>query len=241
METPLRRSPPGWVFACWAGFFCLFGAFLVIGGLAKLVWPATWPPPSQLVSIDPMALPDDIDPTLYGRLYRINLGYHVLHLGAFGGLLGWLQASVLGRSRTRWAVLGALGFLSLFVLEAIRPGVVAGGHPAPIEPILIAVGGGSLAGLYQWLHLRRRGVPAGRWLARWIGGLVLGVIAGAAVLTVLEPVLRPVARGLFQSDESFVFAGQVIFFTVYGSMVGLVAGWVSRRAAMDISAPPSSG
>ena len=56
----------------------------------------------------------------------------------------------------------------------------------------------------------------------------------------LEPLLRPVARGLFPNDEAFFYAGQVIFFTVYGSAVGLVAGWVSRRAAMDIPAQASS-
>lgn len=236
MKKLLRRSPRGWIFACWLGYVCLFGAFLVSGGLAKLLWPASWPPMSDLWSVDPAALPASIDAAWYGRLRRLNFAYHIMHLGVFGALLGWLQATVLGRSRRRWAALGALGFLSLFVLEGLRPGIVTGGHPAPIEPILIAAGGGSLAGLYQWLYLRRGGIAAGGWFARWVGGLVLGVIAGAALLTALSPLLRPVARGLFADDEAFFFAGQVIFFTVYGSAVGLVAGWVSRRSAMEIPA-----
>lgn len=251
METGLRRSPGGWIFACWLGYFCLFGAFLLTGGVAKLLWPPSWPPMSEMWSLDPTALPASIDATWYDRVRRLNFAYHMLHLGVFGAFLGWLQATVLGRSRRSWAVLGALGFLSLLVLEAFRPGIVTGGHPAPIEPILIAAGGGSLAGLYEWLHLRRQGVPAGRWLVRWVGGLVLGVVAGAALLTVLEPLLRPIARGLFANDEAFFFAGQVIFFTVYGSTVGVVAGWISRQSAMEIpaigtpgtsaaSSPPSS-
>ena len=224
MTKLLDRSPRGWIFACWLGYFALFGGFLLTGAFARLLWPQSWPPMSEFWAIDPAALPNTIDPALYRQFYR------------FGGLLGWLQASVLGRSRRTWAGLGALGFLSLFVFEAVRPGLVAGGHPAPIEPILIAAGGGSLAGLYQWLYLRRRGITAGGWLARWVGGLVLGVIAGAAILTVLGPLLQPIVRNLVENDEVFSYIGQVIFFTVYGSAVGLVAGWISRGAAMEI--PP---
>lgn len=236
MTRLLDRSPRGWIFACWLGYFALFGGFLLTGAVLQLLWPQAWPPMSELWAIDPTAPPDTIDPALYRRLYRVGVGYHMLHLGVFGGLLGWLQASVLDRSRRTWAGLSALGFLSLFVLESIRPGLVAGGHPAPIEPILIAAGGGSLAGLYQWLYLRRRGIAAGGWLARWVGGLVLGVIAGAAILTVLGPLLEPIVRSLIENEEVVLYIGQVIFFTIYGSAVGLVTGWISRGAAMEI--PP---
>lgn len=234
MATSHDRSLRGWIKACWLGYFTLFSAFLVTGLLTTLFWPATWPPMLDFSSIDPAALPDSIDPVLYRRIYRINLGYHVVHLAGFGGLLGALQASTLGRSRRVWAGLSALGFASLLLLEAIRPGLVAGGHPAPVEPILIAVGGGSLAGLLQWAYMRRGGIAAGRWLSRWIGGLVAGVVAAAALLTVLGPLLRPVVRAMFADDEIFVFVGEVIFFTVYGSVVGLVAGWVSRGPAREL-------
>lgn len=205
------------------------------GLLARLFWPASWPPMSDLLSIDPAALSSSSDPVFYRRIYRIGLGYHMVHLAGFGGLLGALQASTLGRSRRVWAGLSALGFVSLFLLEVIRPGLVAGGHPAPVEPILIAAGGGSLAGLLQWAYLRREGIAAGRWLGRWIAGLVAGVVAAAALLTVLGPLLRPVVRAVFANDEIFFFVGQVIFFTVYGSVVGLVAGWVSKGAARELA------
>lgn len=233
MPTTHERSLQGWIKACWLGYFLLFSAFLVTGLLARLFWPASWPPMSG--SIDPAALPNSIDQVLYRRIYRINLGYHLVHLAGFGGLLGALQASTLGRSRRVWAGLSALAFASLLLLEAIRPGLVAGGHPAPVEPILIAAGGGSLAGLLQWAYLRREGIAVGRWLGRWIAGLVAGVIAAAALLTVLGPLLRPVVRAVFPNDEIFVFVGQVIFFTVYGSVVGLVAGWISRGAARELA------
>lgn len=240
MPTTHERSLRGWIKACWLGYFIFFSAFLVTGLLTRLSWPAAWPPMSVFWSIDPAALPDSIDPVLYRRIYRISLGYHLVHLAGFGGLLGALQASTLGRSRRVWAGLSALGFALPLLLEAIRPGLVAGGHPAPVEPILIAAGGGSLAGLLQWAYLRREGIPAGRWLGRWIGGLVAGVVAAAALLTALGPLLRPVVRAMFTDDEIFVFVGQVIFFTVYGSVVGLVAGWVSKGAARELVSPGGS-
>lgn len=61
------------------------------------------------------------------------------------------------------------------------------------------------------------------------------MVAAAALLTVLRPLLRPVVRAMFADDEIFFFVGQVIFFTVYGSVVGLVAGWVSKGAAPEIA------
>lgn len=247
LSTDSRR----WTAACWLGYTALFLGFMLTGQLAELFWPEAWPDRLELWPVDPAAPPDWIDPEQYADIYRFNLVYHIVHLTAFGALIGWLQATVLrgdaarneasGREppvgRGAWSLLAAVGFAGILVLEAVRPGIVAGGHPAPIEPILIAVGGGTLAGLLQWLYLRRRGVDAARWLGHWVGGLVAGLIAAVAVLWIVEPLLEPVARNLFD-DRTVQLAGQFIFYTVYGSVVGAVVGWISGRAISPLTGRP---
>lgn len=246
LDTAAKR----WTAVCCLGYLGLFGSFLVTGAIADLFRPEAWPDAATMATVDPAAPPERFDPVVFEAVYRFNIVHHVLHLAAFGALLGWLQASVLrgggGRARPdggdlgpvsdeppvrrgAWSLLTAAGFTIILGFEAVRPGLVAGGHPAPIEPIMIALGGGSLAGLLQWVYLRRRGVAGGRWLGLWIGGLAAGVVAAIVVLTLVGPLLEPAARALFDDDTVWL-VGQVIFFTLYGSVVGGVAGWISGRA-----------
>lgn len=247
LSTDARR----WTAACWLGYTALFLGFMLTGQLLELFWPEAWPDHLELMGVDPAAPPDRIDAEQFARFYRFGVVYHFFHLAAFGALIGWLQATVLrgnaagmdasGREppvgRGVWSLLAAVGFSGILILDVFRPGIVSGGHPAPIEPILIAVGGGTLAGLLQWLYLRRRGVDATRWLGHWFGGLVAGLIAAVAILWVVGLVLEPAARGLFD-DRTVQIVGQIIFFTVYGSVVGAVAGWISGRAMSPLTGRP---
>ena len=229
----LDRTRRGWTIACCLGFGTLFVAFSVGGLLQSVMWPAEWPDPTALPSFDPATGFGGVDPEMATKLYRANLTYHFIHITAFGGLLGWLQARVLWARAVRpkwWVFVTALGFASIFVFEALRPGVVTGGHPAPIEPLLIGVGGGVFAGVYQWLYLRRRGAVSVRWLALWVGGLCAGAITGALVLTVLG-LLGPVMRSLLPPDRLFAVS-QFVFYLGYGPTVGLVAGLVSGDAIL---------
>lgn len=249
LGTDARR----WTAACWLGYMALFLGFVLTGQLAELFWPEAWPDRLELWQVDPAAPPDWIDAEQYADIYRFGVVYHIVHLAAFGALIGWLQATVLrgaarsdasGREpplgRGAWSFLAAVAFSGILVLEIVRPGLVAGGHPEPFEPILIAVGGGTLAGLLQWLYLRRRGIDATRWLGHWVGGLVAGLIAAVAVLWVVGLILEPVARSLFD-DRTAQLVGEIIFFTVYGSVVGAVAGWISGRTISSLHPAPRAG
>lgn len=255
LDTDAKR----WTAACCLGYLGLFLGFLVTGAIADLFRPEAWPDPATTAPVDPTALPDWLDPEMFAEAYRFNLAYHAVHLAAFGALIGWLQGIVLGRGardgldgegdveppadeppvrRAAWSLLAAGGFTVILGFEAVRPGLVAGGHPAPIEPVMIALGGGGLAGLLQWLYLRRRSVDGTRWLGFWIGGLAAGLVAAIVALTLVGPLLEPVARSLFD-DERVWLVGQVIFFAIYGSVVGGVAGWISGRAISPLTAATS--
>lgn len=225
------RTRRGWAAACLVGFGTLFVAFSLTGLLRPLFWPSEWPDPAALPSFDPATGFGGLDPRIAADLYRANVVYHFIHITVFGGLIGWLQVSVLRTPEVRpgpWVLLTALGFASVFVFEAIRPGIVSGGHPAPAEPLLIGVGGGALAGALQWLYLKRRGIVATKWLALWIAGLCVGAVLSALLLTLLG-FLGPFIRSVL--SESAVFrVGQFIFYLVYGPTVGATAGLLSGRA-----------
>lgn len=228
------RTRRGWTAACLVGFGTLFVAFSLGRLVHALFWPSHWPDPTSLPSFDPATGFGGVDPQIAARLYWSNAIYHFVHIPVFGGLIGWLQVRVLRTAeieRRSWVLLTALGFASIFVFEALRPGIVTGGHPAPFEPLLIGIGGGGLAGVYQWLYLRRRGIVATKWLGLWIAGLCAGAVLAALVLTLLG-FLGPFMRSVL--SESALFAvGQFVFYLVYGPTVGATAGFLSGRAMME--------
>lgn len=230
----LGQTRSGWVQACCLGFGILFVAFSIGGLLQALVWPDDWPDPTALPSFDPATGFGGVNPKLAADLYRANLVYHFIHITVFGGLIGWLQVRVLRARQIRlrtWVLVTALGFSSIFIFEVFRPGVVTGGHPAPIEPLLIAVGGGVFAGVYQWLYMRQRGVVATKWLALWVVGLCTGAVAAAVALTFVG-FLGPVMRSILPQDRLFAVS-QFVFYLIYGPTVGAVAGLLSGGAIMD--------
>lgn len=236
----LNRSKGGWITACVLGFGTLFVAFSLGGLLQSLVRPAAWPDPTALPSFDPATDFGGVDRDMATKLYRANLAYHFIHITIFGGLIGWLQARVLWAREVRpraWVAVTALGFASIFVFEAFRPGVVTGGHPAPIEPLLIGVGGGIFAGIYQWSYLRRRGVAATKWLGLWVVGLCAGALVGALVLTLLG-FLGPLMRSLLPEEHLFAVS-QFVFYLAYGPTVGVFAGLLSADAILEAVAGTS--
>ena len=229
-----NRTRRGWTTACSVGFGTLFVAFSLGGLLQSALWPGDWPEPTALPSFDPATRFGGVDPQLAAELYRANLVYHFIHITLFGAVIGWLQVNVLQAPEIRprsWVLLTALGFASVFAFEALRPDIVTGGHPAPLEPLLIGVGGGGLAGAYQWSYLRARGIVATKWLALWIVGLCAGAVAAAVVLTLLG-FLGPFMRSIIAENRLFAVS-QLVFYIVYGPTVGAVAGFLSARAMME--------
>lgn len=228
------RTRKGWAAACCIGFGTLFVAFTLGRLLGSFSWASDWPDVTTLSSMDPATGFGGANPEIAAEMYRGNAIYHFVHLTVFGGVIGWLQTRALRTPEIRtlpWVALTALGFASLFVFEALRPGIVTGGHPAPAEPLLIGIGGGGLAGLFQWMYLRRKDIGATKWLAWWIAGLCAGAVLAAVILTLLG-FLGPLMRSVL--SESALFAvGQFVFYVVYGPTVGATAGFMSGHAIMD--------
>lgn len=97
-----------------------------------------------------------------------------------GAILGSAQALVL-RSRSirtsAWILAASAGFgLTAVLLWPLIAIGLLGNIPGPAEPILATVGNGSLAGIVQYLMLRRRGIVASKWLLLWILGLIVSLV-----------------------------------------------------------------
>lgn len=182
-------------------------------------------------ALDPAALPAWLDERTYTSWYRIHLGYHVVALAIFGSIVGWSQSHLLRGyvSAMHWVVATAGGYVAILCFEIAERHVVVGPHAGPTEPLMISIGGSTLAGLAQWFVLRRRGVLASRWLAFWIVGVVAGV--GVAVPAVIG--LEMATQGLIERMLSGVVAQAVswgIMLLTLGLVTGAVAGAISAPA-----------
>ena len=110
---------------------------------------------------------------------------------AGGLILGSAQALIL-RSRSmpviRWVLPTVVGFgvVAVAIDWPLLALGVLGNIPGPVEPLIVAVGGGSFAGIFQFLTLGRRGVRAKKWLFLWIVGLIAGVVPTALMMISVE-------------------------------------------------------
>ena len=85
-----------------------------------------------------------------------------------------------------WILSTAAGFGALIaIIWPLHYVALWGNIPGPVEPIIVLVGGGSLAGVAQFILLRRQNVNATKWLGFWIVGLVLSLIPTALVFMLL--------------------------------------------------------
>lgn len=139
-----------------------------------------------------------------------------------GAVFGAAQALVLRASGVRagqWVLATALGFLLL--IGIYWPLVVArvlGAIPGPVEPLLFTAGGCTLAGICQFVALRRQGVSAARWLGLWIAGLFAGVLAATGFFISLD------ATGLSLAWPVQIFLA--------GFLIAGVAALISGRALL---------
>jgi hypothetical protein len=183
--------------------------------------------------LDPEALPSWLDLQTYRSWYRMHLGYHVVALAVFGGIVGWFQSRLLqGYVPVRlWVAATAIGFAAILCFEIFERHVVIGPHAGPIEPLMISIGGSTTAGLAQWLVLRRRGVLANRWLAFWVVGVVAGVGVAVAAIMGLEITVEALVDPTWEPASVVAQAvtwGMMLF--TLGSITGAVAGAISARA-----------
>jgi hypothetical protein len=138
-----------------------------------------------------------------------------------------------------WVGATAIGFVAILCFEIVERHVVVGPHAGPIEPLMISIGGSTIAGLAQWLVLRRRGVLASRWLTFWIVGVVVGVGVAVAVIIGLETA----TQGLFDQTPTSVVAQAVVWgimLSTLGLVTGAVAGAISARALSSSLAAATS-
>jgi len=203
----MKRTPlTTWVFANTLGFSVGFLAVLQTGFLLQfgLRTELHW---------TPQALGQGV--SIYARFVGLLLG---------GALLGSAQALVLRRYSVRalpWILCTAAGFG--LVVGIIWPlwAVDLWGHiPGPIEPIIITVGGGTLAGVLQSLLLRRSAYSISRWLTLWIIGLIVSIVPTALVFMLLEGPL----------NLSLSWPVQI---ALNGLLVGGVASLVSGKALLS--------
>ena len=149
-----------------------------------------------------------------------------------GAILGSAQALIL-RSRSArivpWIVATAAGFGFLVILVwPLLAAEIFGRIPGPAEPIIVTVGGGSLAGVLQHLALRRQGIHAPKWLVRWILGLVASLVPTALLFISLEGLRVSLSWPMEVFLSGFMVAG--------------VAAWISGKALFAaLSEWPDSG
>jgi len=138
-----------------------------------------------------------------------------------GAILGSAQAYILRSQNVPllgWILVTAAGF-GLAAVTIAWPLIALGlfgAIPGPAEPIIWTVGGGGLAGVLQYLALRRQGIHAPKWLIRWILGLVASLVPTALLFMSLEEL------GVSLSWPMELFLS--------GFMVAGVAAWISGKA-----------
>ena len=110
-----------------------------------------------------------------------------------GAVLGSFQSLVLRGNKVpsiRWIFVTTVGFAAITPVEWVLIYTGDWGNlPGPIEPIILLVGGGSLAGFAQYLFLKRRHEYAVRLLTLWIAGLLISLLPTAAVFVLLLPAI----------------------------------------------------
>ena len=128
------------------------------------------------------------------------------------------------------------------MFELVERHIVTGPHSGPFEPVMISLGGSSLAGIPQWHVLRREGFRAARWLSVWIGGAVLGVACAAVMSVVIMTLTQPLVDLLFDGKVAEMVAWSrdvLVLGAVFGGVAGAVSGRSLRRAispSMDADA-----
>jgi hypothetical protein len=193
-------------------------------------------------ALDPEALPAWLDLPTYRSWYRMHLGYHVAALAAFGVMVGWAQSRRLREyvPTLHWVGATAMGFVAILLFEMVERHVVVGPHAGPIEPLMISIGGSTIAGLAQWVVLRRRGVFATRWLAFWVIGVVIGVGAAVATVIGLESVASLVVPTFMPTSVVAQAVAWGMMLLTLGTVTGAVAGAISARALSSSLAAATS-
>ncbi len=216
-----------WTVSNSAGFVFGFLSFGIVSAMATLFKPEVLPDDFQFYQTVE-ELREAVGPH-YEIAYRYGLIQHVVMYPVFGAILGSAQAIALRKAiLSVWAWIGvsALGYLTIIGGELIKSHIIIGPVPGPVEPILVALAAPVLAGLFQWLYLRKTNCPSAKWLGFWIGGLLLGIIVAIAVLMGIGRLFGDAIQYLETNIPKLALGLEL---SIFGGTVGAAAGWISSR------------
>lgn len=127
-------------------------------------------------------------------------------------LLQWTLATVAG-----------FGVLVVAIQWPLMALGVWGVIPGPVEPIIVTVGGASLAGIFQYLMLRRHGIHASKWLILWIVGLFASLVPMAILFMSLDKLNMSISwptevfvMGFIVAGVAALISGKSLFATLSG-------------------------
>jgi hypothetical protein len=151
-----------------------------------------------------------------------------------GAVLGLAQALVV-RSRnvaeTGWLVATVTGFgvLAVIVEWPLIALDLLGIIPGPVEPIIATVGGATMAGIFQYLMLRRQGFSASKWLILWVVGLVASLVPMVILFVALDELNISISwptevfvNGFIVGGFAALVSGRALFATLPGRPAGFV-------------------
>ncbi len=164
------------------------------------------------------------DFVVHGNVYLAQFAA----LLVMGAILGSAQSFVT-RSYSvpimPWIAATAVGFITLLaVIIPLMYIEVWGNIPGPIEPLILTVGGCSLAGVFQYMVLRRNQIRAAKWLGVWVVSLILGIVPTAVIFMTLEGPLgisinwpaQLALSGLLIGGFGALFSGQTFLSALSG-------------------------
>ena len=225
-----------WTLATALGYLLGFWSFGLISTILSFFAPesiANIGPLDLPEHLDPNALPDWLDRSTYETLYTFHLSEHLVMYPIFGAVFASIQSFTLRDKLsgiTPWIVAAMLGFLTIIIVEVFKRHIVIGPHAGPIEPIMIVLGGGGLAGLFQFLWLRSQDIHAAKWLGMWITGILAGIVVAVAFLIGLG---KLIGGAIAYLQENLPQISWAIEMGIFGSVVGGVAGWVSGNTLKE--------
>ena len=159
-----------------------------------------------------------------------GVGYafaELIFLIVLGAIFGAVQTLILRGYSVRvipWIVLSTAGF---GVVACVSWPLIAanlwGKIPGPVEPIVTFVIGGGMAGILQFLWLRRQGILAQRWVVLWVGGVILSLVPTAALFMSLESLgvsvgwpMEAFLNGLVVGGVAALASGKALFAALTG-------------------------
>ncbi len=218
-----------WVKATTFGFFSLLLMIPMSFIAVKIFQPAQF---DGLTIPEIFELTRDKPPLEFGRKFLVisQLGHFILYF-IVGALLAHFQYTVLKQyiaNKLMWTLITILGLELILLTDLIVVGLATGGVAGPFEPLLIALGGGGMVAVFQFLYLRSVGIKDGRWVGWWILGIAIGIIVSIPIILGYETLLSQSFKSSL-SPMTFLVVDWLFFILPYFVLIGFFAGRLSAN------------